>query len=93
MRLELLGNYATPVPLTGAQIGELIARFALAASVARECGFTGVQVHGAHGYLVSSFLSPVTNRRTDEWGGALENRARFLLEIVRAVRRAVGGAA
>ena len=49
-----------------------------------------MQVHGAHGYLLSSFLSPVTNRRTDAWGGSLENRARFLLEVVRAVRRAVG---
>jgi len=90
VRLDLLGNYATPVALTGEQTADLISRFALAASVARDCGFSGVQVHGAHGYLVSSFLSPVTNRRSDEWGGALENRARFLLETVRAVRRAVG---
>jgi len=90
VRLELLGNYCRPVPLTEPEILELIARFATAAAIARECGFTGVQVHGAHGYLISSFLSPVTNLRTDAWGGALENRARFLLETVRAVRRAVG---
>ena len=90
VQLQLLGNYATPVPLTEDEIVELIARFAAAAVIARETGFTGVQVHGAHGYLISSFLSPVTNRRTDAWGGSLENRARFLLETVRAVRRAVG---
>ncbi len=90
VRLDLLGNYATPRALTGSEIRELVGRFAVAASVARETGFTGVQVHGAHGYLVSSFLSPVTNRRQDEWGGPLENRARFLLECVRSVRRAVG---
>ena len=90
VQLQLLGNYARPVPLTEDEIVELIGRFAAAAVVARETGFTGVQVHGAHGYLISSFLSPVTNRRTDAWGGSLENRARFLLETVRAVRRAVG---
>jgi len=90
VRLDLLGNYSTPRALGEAEILDLIERFAVAAAIARETGFTGVQVHGAHGYLVSSFLSPVTNRRQDQWGGALENRARFLLEIVRAVRRAVG---
>jgi len=90
VQLDLLGNYARPVALTEDEILDLVGRFAHAAMVAREAGFTGVQVHGAHGYLVSSFLSPVTNRRNDAWGGALENRARFLLEIVRAVRRAVG---
>ena len=90
VQLKLLGNYARPRPLTEAEILELIQRFAQAAVIARETGFTGVQVHGAHGYLLSSFLSPVTNRRTDAWGGSLENRARFLLEVVRAVRKAVG---
>jgi 2,4-dienoyl-CoA reductase-like NADH-dependent reductase (Old Yellow Enzyme family) len=90
VHLDLLGNYARPRALTEAEIVDLIQRFAHAATVVRECGFTGVQVHGAHGYLISSFLSPVTNLRTDAWGGSLENRARFLLETVRAVRRAVG---
>jgi 2,4-dienoyl-CoA reductase-like NADH-dependent reductase (Old Yellow Enzyme family) len=90
VQLELLGTYARPRALTGEEITDLIARFAGAAAIARETGFTGVEVHGAHGYLISSFLSPVTNRRSDEWGGSLANRARFLLETVRAVRKAVG---
>ena len=90
VQLRLLGNYARPRPLEEPEILDFIQRFARAAIIARDTGFTGVQVHGAHGYLLSSFLSPVTNRRTDAWGGSLENRARFLLEVVRAVRRAVG---
>jgi len=90
VQLKILGNYARPRAVTEAEIHELIRRFAAAASIARETGFTGVQVHGAHGYLISSFLSPVTNLRSDDWGGPLENRARFLLEVVRAVRGAVG---
>jgi 2,4-dienoyl-CoA reductase-like NADH-dependent reductase (Old Yellow Enzyme family) len=90
VQLELLGNYARPRVVTEAEIRDFIGRFATAAAIARETGFTGVQVHGAHGYLLSSFLSPVTNRREDDWGGALENRARILLEAVRAVRAAVG---
>ena len=88
--LDLLGNYAPPRALREGEILDLVARFGAAAAIARETGFTGVQVHGAHGYLISSFLSPVTNRRDDAWGGSLANRARFLIEAVRATRRAVG---
>ena len=84
------GQFGVPVPLTEAEIHNLIARFALAARTARDAGFTGVQIHAAHGYLISQFLSPLANRRTDAWGGALENRARFLVETVKAVRAAVG---
>ncbi|WP_164155572.1 NADH:flavin oxidoreductase/NADH oxidase family protein [Sandarakinorhabdus rubra] len=84
------GQFGMPVPLTAAEIRDLIDRWATAAAVAREAGFTGVQVHAAHGYLISQFLSPLANRRDDDWGGSLENRARFLTETVKAVRAAVG---
>lgn len=80
----------TPRAMTGAEIHDAIRRFAHVATVCRDVGFTGVQIHGAHGYLISQFLSPLANQREDEWGGTLENRARFLLETVRAVRKAVG---
>ena len=88
--LKLLGAYRTPRALTRQGIESVIERFVHAATVARDAGFDGVQVHGAHGYLLSEFLSPVTNRRSDDYGGSLENRARLLLEVVRAVRSAVG---
>jgi 2,4-dienoyl-CoA reductase-like NADH-dependent reductase (Old Yellow Enzyme family) len=88
--LKLLGLFARPRALGAGEIEDVIRRFATTAAIARETGFTGVQVHGAHGYLLAQFLSPATNRREDEWGGPLENRARILLEIVRATRRAVG---
>ena len=84
------GRFGVPVPLTGAEIEGLIGRFAEAAAVCQEVGFTGVQLHAAHGYLLSSFLSPRANTRTDEWGGSLENRARFLREAYRATRARVG---
>lgn len=89
-RLKLLGAYRTPSALSVAGIDRVIERFAAAARVARETGFTGVQVHAAHGYLLSEFLSPVVNRRDDDYGGSLANRARLLLAVVRAVRAAVG---
>ena len=82
--------FNTPRALSEAEILDLIARFAYAAKVCKESGFTGVQIHGAHGYLVSQFLSPNSNVRTDQWGGTLENRARFVLEIYREIRRQVG---
>ena len=71
------------------EIERIVERFADTAEMAQAAGFDGVQIHGAHGYLVSQFLSPLANRRTDEWGGSLENRARFLLRIVDAVRARV----
>jgi 2,4-dienoyl-CoA reductase-like NADH-dependent reductase (Old Yellow Enzyme family) len=88
--LPVRGFFARPRALEESEIGELIAAFARSAGIARRAGFTGVQVHAAHGYLISQFLSPRTNRRSDAWGGPLEHRARFLLEVVRAVRAAVG---
>ena len=84
------GGFGPPRAATGAEIEDLIARFARVAATARDTGFTGVQIHAAHGYLISQFLSPIANRREDEWGGSLENRARFLLETIRSVRAAVG---
>jgi len=79
-----------PVEMTEAQILDVVKRFVHTATVARDCGFTGVQIHSAHGYLMSQFLSPLSNRRRDAWGGSLENRARALLEVIRGTRKAVG---
>ncbi len=89
--LELPGAmYAAPREMTVHEIEDAVRRFGQVAAIARATGFTGVQVHGAHGYLISQFLSPLANRRTDHWGGELENRARFLRAVVRACRAAVG---
>lgn len=78
-----------PRALTDSEILDIIDRFAEAASVAETAGFNGVQIHGAHGYLVSQFLSPLANQRTDRWGGSPDARMRFVLEVVRAIRAAV----
>ncbi len=82
--------FAESRALTGDEIQAMITRFADTAAAAGMAGFDGVQIHGAHGYLVAQFMSPLTNLRDDEWGGSLENRARFLLEIIRAVKARTG---
>ena len=84
------GQFGPPQPLSEEQILEIIKGFAHAAKIAKETGFTGVQVHAAHGYLISSFLTPLVNRRQDKWGGSLEKRARLLREVIAAIRAAVG---
>jgi len=79
-----------PRELSSEEIRALVADFVAAAGRARRAGFDGVQLHAAHGYLISSFLSPHTNRRTDEWGGPVKNRARVLLEVLRGVKASYG---
>lgn len=81
--------FAQPRALTANEIEDIIQRFANTAMLAESAGFTGVQIHSAHGYLLSQFLSPLVNQRADEWGGSLENRARFLFEVVKRVRDSV----
>jgi 2,4-dienoyl-CoA reductase-like NADH-dependent reductase (Old Yellow Enzyme family) len=83
-------NYGTPTPMTEEDILDVIDRFVFTAKIARETGFTGVQFHSAHGYLLSEFLSPDINNRTDAWGGSIENRARIHLEIINKCRKEVG---
>jgi 2,4-dienoyl-CoA reductase-like NADH-dependent reductase (Old Yellow Enzyme family) len=86
---SLSKHFATPHAMTPEVIADVIQRFATTARLGEQAGFTGVEIHAAHGYLLSQFLSPLTNQRTDEWGGSLENRARLLVEIVKAVRAVV----
>jgi 2,4-dienoyl-CoA reductase-like NADH-dependent reductase (Old Yellow Enzyme family) len=88
--LELLGLSIHPRALTLEEIQDIIKRFANSAKIAVDAGFDGVQIHGAHGYLLSQFLSPKTNKRTDKYGGSLENRSRLIKEVIEAVRAAVG---
>ncbi len=90
LRPPLDRMFNPPRALTGPEIEKIIERFGYAAKLAKEAGFSGVQIHGAHGYLVSQFLSPLHNQRTDEWGGTLENRMRFPLRVYDAIREQVG---
>jgi 2,4-dienoyl-CoA reductase-like NADH-dependent reductase (Old Yellow Enzyme family) len=86
---KLSKRFAAPRMMTQDLIAEVIGRFARSAQLGEQAGFSGVEIHAAHGYLVNQFLSPLTNQRADQWGGSLQNRARLLLEIVRAVRAVV----
>ena len=79
-----------PAELTRDEISKIITQFGEAARRAKSWGFDAVQLHGAHGFLINQFLSPLTNRRTDEYGGSVENRSRFVLEVYRKVRKTVG---
>lgn len=88
-----LGKYSDmftkPRAMTQVDIARVIQQFATTAALAEQAGFDGVEIYAAHGYLLSQFLSPLTNRREDQWGGSLDNRARILIEIVRATRSRV----
>ncbi|MBV1881787.1 MAG: NADH:flavin oxidoreductase/NADH oxidase family protein [Pseudomonadales bacterium] len=82
--------FEIPRALTETEILDIIQRFATTSAIAKQAGFTGVQIHGAHGYLVSQFLSPNHNKRTDQWGGTLNNRMRFVREVYKSIRANVG---
>ena len=83
-------GYATPRELTTAEIEQIVADFASAAKRAVEAGYDMVEIHAAHGYLIHEFLSPLSNKREDEYGGPLKSRAKILLDIVRAIRVKLG---
>ncbi|MEU7643773.1 alkene reductase [Streptomyces huasconensis] len=85
-------DFVTPRELTDAEIRATIADFATAARNAVDAGFDGVELHGANGYLIHQFLAPGTNQRTDEWGGSVENRLRFAVEVTKAVVAEIGAA-
>ena len=89
-QLKLMSNFGRPRVMNEDDITDLIERFVTTAKLAKQTGFTGVQIHCAHGYLISQFLNPLVNKRTDKWGGSLENRARLARTIVQKVREAVG---
>lgn len=86
---KLSRHFIAPKAMTHDVIEDVIRRFACTARLGEQAGFTGVEIHAAHGYLLSQFLSPLTNHRRDQWGGSLENRARLLIEIVKAIRAVV----
>lgn len=90
VQLKKIGLFGQPKAMTEADIQQVISGFGRAAKIAKEAGFTGIQIHAAHGYLLSQFLSPRTNQRTDQWGGSLKNRSRLLFEVVKICREAVG---
>ena len=90
LELDMKGVFNTPKALTEDEIWVLIDKFSHAAKLANSVGFTGIQIHAAHGYLISQFHSAKHNQRNDQWGGSLENRMRFVLEVYKAIRKEVG---
>lgn len=90
IKLKKLGLFAKPKAMSIEQIKDVQQRFVTTSSICKKAGFTGIQIHSAHGYLLSQFLSPNTNKRTDEYGGSLENRSRLLLDIVTQLRNELG---
>lgn len=89
-REDMAAFFETPRAATSAEIEEIIQRFGTSAAIVKKAGFSGVQIHGAHGYLVSQFLSPHHNQRTDAWGGSPEKRRKFVLAVYAEIRRQVG---
>ena len=89
-RADMAAFFETPREATTAEIDEIIQRFGRSAAICKKAGFSGVQIHGAHGYLISQFLSPHHNQRTDAWGGSPEKRRRFVLAVYAEIRRQVG---
>ncbi len=90
VQLKKMGLFGRPRTMTEEDIQDVINGFVRAAKVCKEAGFTGIQIHSAHGYLLSQFLSPITNIRNDQWGGSLENRSRLLITIVNKTREVLG---
>ena len=89
-REDMAALVETPREATTAEIQDIIKRFGRSAAICKKAGFSGVEIHGAHGYLISQFLSPHHNRRSDEWGGSPEKRRRFVLAVYAEIRRQVG---
>ena len=87
---EMQAMFATPDAATDAEIKDIIQRFGRSAAICKKAGFSGVQIHAAHGYLINQFLSPYHNLRDDHWGGSAEKRRNFLIEVYKAVRTEVG---
>lgn len=89
-RADLAAYFDTPREASAAEIDDIIRRFGRSAAICKQAGFSGVQIHGAHGYLISQFLSPHHNQRNDEWGGSPEKRRRFVMAVYAEIRRQVG---
>jgi len=89
-REDMAAFFETPQEASGTEIQDIIERFGRSAAICKKAGFSGIEIHGAHGYLINQFLSPHHNKRTDKWGGSPENRRRFLLAVYAEIRRQVG---